>query len=380
MATPTAADRIVENGSSSAFDWPSALPSPAVLANAECSGASPCDPANFVGGTLTGDRRRARVEMRLPNPVPAGGRVESVRLVIDHREDNPRDSLRDLTVELVEGDAVFECNGDLTGDLDIASTWHRTSFDCPGTLDHPLPQDLSELHVVFRIELNREQSDEPTPSFRFEVDRVAVEAQVTEPVLRRQSGCVVTTDCRFLYLDNENSGSDGRLAVRGTVYSPLARVRLRLGGVASGWLTRGVVTANLQIDNPPGGTGYFPVSLPGGGSYADRLVTFAAYLGTDTDPILTARVRFCDFQPEGGPCGGAGVQRRSRPGPEGQGLGADALARSGLLADVLGRQHEVPSVEAVLAAVGRDVARLVGRLRVRPHARGGPARRSRRRR
>jgi hypothetical protein len=89
----------------------------------------------------------------------------------------------------------------------------------------------------------------------------------------------------------------------GTLDLPGGDVQLDFGGTASSTFGRGLIVRTLDASNFPNDQDFTPFSLPNGGTYTDRLATFRAFLGTDTtkDPILTARVRFCDAHPDGPP-------------------------------------------------------------------------------
>jgi hypothetical protein len=292
----------VDGTVSGGLTWPSTF-DPAALAQAECHGTDPCDPGSYVAGTLSGTKQQATLDLRLPRTIPPGGRVDAVDLVIDHRETtaNP-DDLRTLHVELTDGATTFDCNNDLSGDLQAGDQWHRDTLTCGNGPRHPLPKNLGDFHVVVTIATRNGNKSEDTPQVTFSLDHLSLDAHVTMPTLRKQSGCVATVDCRWFFVDDQGASgaSAARAWVHGTVYTTIGRVRLRLAGNGGVGLTRGVVARNIQIDDPAGTDSYFPVSLPGGGSYRDRLVTFEATLDGDSSPALRARVRFCDAQPEGG--------------------------------------------------------------------------------
>jgi len=106
--------------------------------------------------------------------------------------------------------------------------------------------------------------------------------------------------CKLLEIDNRGPASDTRAFVWGTVYSPQGSIRLNAGGTSDFGFERGVVARSIVLDSLPNDAHFVPFALPGGGSYADRLVTFEALLNAETSPILSARVQFCDPKPEAG--------------------------------------------------------------------------------
>jgi hypothetical protein len=281
------------------FDMPPNVPA-STLADSECVGTESCDAPDYVGGTLSGPKAHATIDLRLPNQVPRSGRVDSVTLFVDHREasSNP-DRLDSLHVSLTDGQVTVNCGNRLDQDLSQRDGWHEDRFTCDNGPGRPLPAALGEFHVEITLVNGDAEDREASTTTDFALDHVRLEASYTLPTLRRQSGCVTTAECRWFFVDNQDaSGAEAAHAwVRGTVYTTLARVRLRMNHNAGVGLTRGVVARNIQIDDPTDTDGYSPVSLPDGGSYTDRLVTFEAIVGDDSSPTLTARVRFCDPQP-----------------------------------------------------------------------------------
>ena len=112
--------------------------------------------------------------------------------------------------------------------------------------------------------------------------------------MRSERGCITSHDCAAITVDNGGGGASA--FVWGTVYVPRADVDLDFGGTNAFRFARGVVVHQLRITNLPSTPGFVPISLPHGGIYTKRTVEFAATVGDDSSPTLTARVVFPDSQ------------------------------------------------------------------------------------
>lgn len=298
------ATRVEVDGHGDSFDFQPRSPAPLdAYAARDCvPDDRACDDpgrgVTFGSGSLIGDRATGTVTFTVPNPIPADASAKSIELQLTHRED--------------EGDR---------GDLDRLRVWidglpggrtcdlQRSDHEIEPSLGRwstaatdEVTCDLSGLHVPFlsndlrvnvELDTNARRGDrDPTPRVTLGVDQVSLVGTYTPAGYRT----AVRTG-RSLQMDGTASAR-----FDGTVYVPDRNIDVDFGDATRTSFRRGVVAGTIDISNLPDAPDFAPFSLPGGGSYADRLVTFAAFLVGDTSdvPLLTARVRFCDFQPESG--------------------------------------------------------------------------------
>jgi hypothetical protein len=155
-----------------------------------------------------------------------------------------------------------------------------------------VPFESNQLKVHVEVETNgRSSHEDPEPEVKLAIDHLAVKGTYTPAGYRTAvpSGTAL------------HVAGSASTRIDGTVYLPTRDVDVDFGRTTLSSFRRGVVVGSIAVSGLPDDASFAPFSLPRGGSYADRLVTFAAFLDPDrSNPILTARVRFCDFQPEGG--------------------------------------------------------------------------------
>ena len=285
---------------------PASPPTPAgVLANTECTP----DRGGCAGGSiqtrLHGDRADGVVSMTVPDPTPAdlGAKIERLHLAITHLEDNPDDvAARHVWIDGLPDQ--FDCSlTDPNFNLDRGSGWHTNEYDC-ALADNSTEQrpyfPAGPLTVNYEVQLqNRRSGDNPPErSSNIGLDAVKVTAVYAEPTTR------TSQDGQTLL----KLVGGGTVRTDGTVYLPSGDVTAELQNATDTEFERGLVVGTIDIRSVPNQADFTPFSLPGGGNYTDRLSTFQAFLGSDSSPALTARVRFCDVHPEHGaptaPCTG----------------------------------------------------------------------------
>jgi hypothetical protein len=281
-----------------------APPAPvAPLAAVECAPRATCAPDTYLSGSVTGRRATGEVVLTVPDPIPTGASPQNLTIALSHRErEANRGDLRQLRLWITGLGSRVDCGGlsDPRNTIDSAPDWSTGRTDqltCDLTRFHEpyFPQGPLQLHVA--VDTGNGQGDNrPDPSVALDLDQVAVAARFTPAGTRDSKPARPIIEI--------HSGVDATFA--GTVYLPVGDVTVDLGDAtpASGF-RRGLVARNVSVTQVPNDPRYAPFSLPNGGSYTDRTVTFAAYLtnGSNGDPnqaLLTARVRFCDPQPDGG--------------------------------------------------------------------------------
>ncbi|MBK5286838.1 MAG: hypothetical protein JJE46_00075 [Acidimicrobiia bacterium] len=279
----------------SRISWPDSPPAsidPITVTN--CDRNPDCGPAgtNFAEGDLTRD---ATVTMKIPNPFTANARLESLQLDVSHRESENRGSsdnegnrirIRRMWFEIQGLGEMIRCD-----DLPASGGWSQRTVSCDVSgVKIPMPpaagpDGLAALDVVLHVETNRRNQG----SITLALDHVALKGTQTPAVIRAQ-GC----GCDALNFDNHGHGNNGSAFVWGTVYLPNAGVNADLGERRAFRLARGVVADTFTLEGLPtgGGAPFIPVSLPGGGIYSERNVTFEAIVDGTTK--LRARVTFPD--------------------------------------------------------------------------------------
>ena len=315
--TPTGA---TADGHGDPFTWPDTPPTVAAgpLANLDCpTPAARCTDTGpnpeFWSGTLT-DANGSRgatgtITMTIPDPVPAGTRLEQFDLSITHRETEGRNNDLDQLRVWVEGlPPGVTCDGIGTAARPApvrpsVDEWTTTASQLTCRIDpggRRAYRPSANLRVKYEVVTrgHRGGDGNPDPSVTVDVDQVKLIGHFTPPVVRAVDRCVADATCKLLEIDNRPGSRDARAFIWGTVYTPQGSVRLNAGGHSDFGFERGVVARSVSVDSlPTADPKFVPFALPGGGSYTDRLVTFEAFLNADTSPILSARVRFCDLEP-----------------------------------------------------------------------------------
>ena len=177
-------------------------------------------------------------------------------------------------------------------DLSTFNSWVTAVIQCDVSgATTPMPAAPADLRAVLTLISPRRTTQQDNPSATVALDQVQVNGTSTKPAVRSERGCITSHDCAAIAVH----GGDGASAfLWGTVYVPKADVDLDFGGSSTFRFARGVVVHRLTITNLPSAPGFVPISLPLGGIYSTRTVEFAATVGDDSDPTLTARVEFAD--------------------------------------------------------------------------------------
>ncbi len=286
------------------ISWPASPPeSIDPITERNCTRNDDCGPVNvnYAEGDLSRD---ATVTMKVPNPFTANARLETLQLDVSHRESENRDGddednrvrIRRLWLEVTGLGLPIECD-DLPASI---NTWSQRTVNCDvSEARFPLPgvdgpDALADLNVVLHVETRGGRRGSITVA----LDSVGLKGTQT-PVVSRSSAC----SCDALFFDNNGSGNVASAFVWGTVYLPSTTVRADLGGSRAFRLERGVVADTFELEGLPVATStpFIPVSLPGGGIYTTRRVTFEATIGGQAK--LRARVEFPDpvLVPDGTP-------------------------------------------------------------------------------
>ena len=281
------------------FTWPDAPPAPITpIQNQDCSPRGDCGPpgANYSEGVLRGGGRgEATVTMDVPNPFTKNGRLDALTIDISHREaenadqgegngDNGRDRITDMWFEVTGLGAPRECRN--SRDLSKSDDWSHDTVSCDiRDVKVPLPDPASvpTLKVILHIATNGGERGSVT----VDIDQVALRGAETALTPRLQA-----CDCDALNVDNNGGGNVASAYVWGTVVLPTADVNEDFGGSTTFGLKRGVIARRFKLENLANDPNFIPVSLPGGGIYADRIVEFEAQISGK--PKLRARVAFPD--------------------------------------------------------------------------------------
>lgn len=287
------------------FDWqPRTLPNQNLLLNRECNsgpGSSPCGGGQVLIGSLTGDNALGTLTMSMADPIPEGVHLTSLRLIVNHREqDGDRGGVRDV-------DLTVTGLGDLGGGqcdfrrFDQRDDWPRVGQDADVYTCDLRNDRIAYFHsgqpirIGYEVRLDR-GSDRREASANLAIDQVRLEASFDRPTYRASAPTQP-----ILKVDR-----NARATFDGAVYTPTGSVDFDWAGSTQNGFRGGAIVQSVKGYNLPGGSegaGYSPFELPGGGSYTDRVVTFAATVsGSDqTGALLTARVLFCDPVPGLGP-------------------------------------------------------------------------------
>ena len=301
--TPSAAVAKVTPGDS--FTWPPGIPgrpAPDPLATPECSffGGRSCDLAHYMTGGLQGDRAVGTVTMTLPDPVARDGAIlRSLQLIVNHREqESERNGVQTvrLWVTGLNDSVTTECPfTDPRNEVRQSDGWRTDTITCD-LRDYAEPYFRTGQPVKVNYEVTLGSGgfgDQGRNSAQVSLDFVQLKANYADPTFRTWTGSGGSP------ILDVNGGATARFD--GTVFTPAGDVNIDFGGRSAGGFFRGAVVKSMDASGLPDDPNFAPFSLPNGGSYTDRLVTFAAYL--DNDPakaILTTRVLFCDPQPDGG--------------------------------------------------------------------------------
>ncbi len=295
------------DGHGDRFDWQPASPLNAnLLLNRECSsgsGAGPCGTGQALQGTLTGDGAVGTLTTTMADPIPAGSRLTSLTLRVNHRELERVGGIRRINLYVTGlgdiGDAADRCDL-LKPDhrMDPNSDWPRTNesedvFTCDLSRDWLAYFPSSDpLRVVYQVQLGNGDSGNNRPaSADLALDEVRLDVKYQRPTFRTWTAPHGSD--QILHIDR-----GARATFDGAVFTPTGDVSFDWARSTENGFRGGAIVRSFSGINLPGDPNYSPFELPGGGSYTDRVVTFAATVsGSDEDqpgPLVTARVLFCD--------------------------------------------------------------------------------------
>lgn len=296
------------------FGWKTPAPLTQAAANPlstrECSTPEPaaCDENHAGFGRLTGDNAVGIVTMTTPDPIPAGVRLKTLTLTINHQDrevEGRIDRLR-LYVTGLGNVANRFCDFTRTDHrLDPNRDWPRANeavdvFTCDPKMfaeaDEPYFPSGQPVRIVYEAQLNRNGGDRrPPASADLAIDEVRLDATFQRPTYR------TSAPAGSPWILQVNQGA--RASFDGAVYTPNSDVLFDWAGSTENGFRRGVIVRSIHGEHLPDAKDYSPFELPLGGSYTDRVVTFAATVsGSDqTGTLLTARVLFCDPVPGLGP-------------------------------------------------------------------------------
>ncbi len=277
--------------------------SAAPLANVDCVPRTNCTADKYLSGTVNGRRNTATVSLTVPDPVPAGAYLKWLTIGLTHRErENRGGDLRRLRVWISGMDSVYDCGLTDNGNtLESSSDWTTADpreLTCVVDYVHQPYASRGPLQINVAVDTGEGNGDNrPDPSVELDLDQVSLTAKFVPAGTRdsRPTGPVLQI----------HDPADPTF--QGTVYLPTGDVTADLSGASStSGFRRGLIARNVTLEGVPGDPQYAPFSLPNGGSYTDRTVTFAATLadgsyGDASKVILSARVLFCDPQPDEGP-------------------------------------------------------------------------------
>jgi hypothetical protein len=186
--------------------------------------------------------------------LPAVADFSSVTMKIVHHESN--------TSRVSSLSALVTANGQACGSLaltpsttDKTETFTGSQLSCINDLS-----DLNNLTVKYTGTTPNTSGSNPT----FSIDGIEFSVTYTAPTLRAESGCVTipsnqSGDCDLIALSTNFTGS---FFVNGTVYAPLARFTLELGGAFSGASTRVQFTRGAVLRAVILWDGAFPPAAP----------------------------------------------------------------------------------------------------------------------
>jgi hypothetical protein len=267
-----------------------------------------CDPTRagctrndgYLSGTIDTPRATGEVVVDLPDQVPDGAWLQTLTIELTHQEvERAGNDLRRLRVWITGLPSQYAQVCDLTDErntVDSSDGWTtaRTSqVTCPVDGAHVPYFSTHNLQVHVAVDTNgphQEGDRNVDPEVTLNLDHVAVKATFVprgyrpsrnfhDPIMQ-VVGAAVTSD--------------------GTVYLPTGQLDIDFGGRSDSHFARGLVADSVEINGLGGDPAFTPFELVGGGAYTDRLVTFVAKLSGDQTALLTARVQFCDPQPQGG--------------------------------------------------------------------------------
>ena len=281
------------------FTWPNA-PTPLTpigpIRTRDCSAGRDCGApgTNYLEGVLSSrGRGEATITMDVPNPFTKNDRLDALTIDISHREtendeqgggNGKKNRITEMWFEVTGLGAPRECRN--RRNLDKRDDWTQDTVLCDiGNLKAPLPDPASvpTLKVILHIATNGGERG----SVAVDVDQVALRGAETALTPRLQA-----CDCDALNVDNNGNGNAASAYVWGTVVLPTADVNEDFGGSTTFGLKRGVIARRFKLENLANDPNFIPVSLPGGGIYADRIVEFEAQISGK--PKLRARVAFPD--------------------------------------------------------------------------------------
>jgi hypothetical protein len=188
--------------------------------------------------------------------LPTGSTINSVKLELTHKEQLVSPVSADLDYLTVKATVTGTgATGTVTDKaancapacLTKSDTNHVNSADL--SADFPTVDSLQGLSVTYSAEAKKKGSTQT--SFTASLDGVSLLINYTPPApppvpgFHAQSGCVTTVGgCPLI----TTSGSNGNLALHGTVYAPLANFNIQLTNVGYQVFNRGIVARSLRIN------------------------------------------------------------------------------------------------------------------------------------
>ncbi len=283
------------------FSWPPGLPAVDPLRIPDCDGAAPCASGSSMAGTLSGRQVAGTITMAVPYQVETGVRLDAFTIAVRHRESEATTGdLAALTLTLGGLPAGYTC--DVSAVQPSIGAWRTDNATCTAS-DAPTNGAPS---TDFTATLTATNANRDGALSGVELDSLKADATFTRPALRAQAGCIVVPEGRdgctpdqshFLDLSARGKAS---VSIWGTVYAPRARVYADFQDQSPIRFARGAVVRSFAGVGLPSVPGLAAFSLPNRSSYADRYVSFEAFVDGRSLPTLEARVYFCEsLTPDG---------------------------------------------------------------------------------
>ena len=289
-------------GSTGPFTWPPTEPSAGPLQIADCRGNGACVAGGSITGTLTGRQARGEIAIAMPYQVPEDVRLDDFTFEVRHREAEaaPGD-LEALTLTFTGLPAGYTC--DTSNVVPSVGSWRSDRATCTAS---NAPTNAAP-GADFTATLTATNAAGDAAVTAVELDHAKIDTIHTRPALRAQAGCLVVPETsdgcdggRSRFLDINTVG-EGAVSIWGTVYAPRARVAVNYRDQSSVRFARGAVLRSFVGQDFPTTPDVAAFSLPNQNSYADRFVSFEAFVNGDrAKPVLRARVYFCEsLTPDG---------------------------------------------------------------------------------
>lgn len=278
-------------------------PAPDPLATVECSGSggAACDDAHTLRDTLTGDNVTGTITASFADPIPAGARLDTLQVTVNHREQEHNNGIRRLRLYVTGlGSAVNARVCDLTDPnhrMDPSDPWRRSpdvfTCDLRGNVFEPYVPASGPVRVVYQAEMDRgDGRNDGQASVDVTLDQI--EFKATYAPVKYRDAVTLASGRTVLQVDRQ-----AHATFDGAVYVPTGDVLFDWADSTANGFRGGAIVRSITGQHMPDDSNYAPFELPLGGSYTDRVVTFAATVaGSDFNgALVTARVLFCDPVP-----------------------------------------------------------------------------------